>query len=162
MAPKHNLFQNLRHLDEAASSERQAARRKRQQHSSGEILQTFLAYKLDHATEKMALGIAIGDALTLLHEPTNQWDANAVKVFWQDQWIGYLPKDMAALIATEVPEVGTGLEAVVSGLTTTAQRDAFRLQISIPVAKASRRLRELGVTSAFAWDFDRKIGRAHV
>jgi hypothetical protein len=44
---------------------------------------------------------------------------------------------------------------VVSGLTTTAQRDARRLQISIPVAKASRRLRELGVTSAFAWDFDR-------
>ena len=158
MAPKDNLFRRLQHLDQAGSAERQVARRKRQQQSSGEILQTFLAYKLDHAAEKMALGIAIGDPLTLLHEPTNQWDSNAVKVFWKEQWIGYIPKDMAALIAAEVPEAATGLEAVVTGLTTTSRRDAFRLQISIPIPRASRRLRELGVTSAFAWDFDRTSG----
>jgi len=155
MAPKPNLFQRLQHLDEAGSAERQAARRRRQQQSSGEILTTFLAYKLDQASDKMALGIAIGDPLTLQHEPHNQWDPNAVKVFWKEQWIGYVPKDMAALIAAEVPEAAAGLDAVVTGLTTTSQRDAFRLQISIPIAKASRRLRELGVTSAFAWDFDR-------
>ena len=158
MAPKDNLFSRLQHLDQAGSTERQAARRKRQQQSSGEILQTFLAYKLDHAAEKMALGIAIGDPLSLLHEPTNQWDPNAVKVFWQEQWIGYLPKDMAALVAAEVPEAAIGLEAVVTGLTTTSRRDAFRLQISIPIPKASRRLRALGVTSTFAWDFDRTSG----
>jgi hypothetical protein len=158
MAPKDNLFRRLQHLDQAGTAERQAARRRRQQQSSGEILQTFLAYKLDHAAEKMGLGIAIGDPLTLLHEPTNEWDPNAVKVFWQEQWIGYIPKDMAALIAAEVPEVATGLEAVVTGLTTTSRRDAFRLQISIPIPRASRRLRELGVTSAFAWDFDRTTG----
>lgn len=75
-------------------AERQAARRKRQQLSQGEILQTFLAYKLDNAAEKMGLGIAIGDPLTLLHEPTNQWDGNAVKVFWKGEWIGFIPKDM--------------------------------------------------------------------
>ena len=158
MPPKDNLFSRLQHLDHAGSTERQAARRKRQQQSSGEILQTFLAYKLDHAAEKMALGIAIGDHLSLLHEPTNQWDPNAVKVFWQEQWIGYLPKDMAALVAAEVPEAAIGLDAVVTGLTTTSRRDAFRLQISIPIPKASRRLRALGVTSAFAWDFDRTSG----
>ncbi len=73
--------------------------RRRQQQNSGEILTTFLAYKLDHAAEKMALGIAIGDPLTLLHEPTNPWDANAVQVVWKEQAIGYIPKDMAALIA---------------------------------------------------------------
>jgi hypothetical protein len=158
MAPKNNLFRRLQHLDQAGSSERQAARRKRQQQSSGEILQTFLAYRLDDAADKMALGIAIGDPLTLLHEPTNQWDPNAVKVFWQEAWIGYIPKDMAALIAAEVPEAAIGLEAVVTGMATTSRRDAFRLQISIPIPKASRRLRELGVTSAFAWDFDRTNG----
>ena len=155
MAPKDSLLRRLQHLDQSGSSERQAARRKRSQQSSGEILQTFLAYKLDHAAEKMAMGIAIGDPLTLLHEPTNKWDPNAVKAFWKQEWIGYIPKDMAALIAAEVPEVGTGLEAVVTGLTTTSRRDAFRLQISIPIPKASRRLRELGVSSTFAWDFDR-------
>ena len=158
MAPKDSLLRRLQHLDQSGSSERQAARRKRSQQSSGEILQTFLAYKLDHAAEKMAMGIAIGDPLTLLHEPTNKWDPNAVKAFWKQEWIGYIPKDMAALIASEVPEVGTGLEAVVTGLTTTSRRDAFRLQISIPIPKASRRLRELGVSSTFAWDFDRTSG----
>jgi hypothetical protein len=158
MAPRDNLFRRLQHLDQAATTERQAARRKRQQQSSGEILQTFLAYRLDDSAEKMALGIAIGDPLTLLHEPSNQWDPNAVKVFWQDEWIGYIPKDMAALIAAEVPEAATGLDAVVTGLTTTSRRDAFRLQISIPIPRASRRLRELGVTSTFAWDFDRTTG----
>ena len=158
MAPKGNLFQRLQHVDDAGSAERKAARLRRQQQSGGEILQTFLAYKLDHAAEKMALGIAIGDPLNLVHEPSNKYDANAVKVFWNRQWIGYIPKDMAALIAAEVPEAKCGLEAVVTGLTTTTRRDAFRLQIAIPIPKASRRLRELGVSSSFAWDFDRNNG----
>jgi hypothetical protein len=65
---------------------------------------------------------------------------------------------MAALIAAEVPEARVGLDAVVTGLSTTSLRDAFRLQISIPLPKASRRLRELCVSSAFAWDFDRTSG----
>lgn len=158
MTPKGNLFRSLQHLNDASSRERQAARLRRQQQSSGEILQTFLAYRLADAAEKMALGIAIGDPLTLVHEPTNEWDPNAVKVFWKEQWIGYIPKDMAALIAAEVPEARTGLEAVVTALSTTSLRDAFRLQISIPLPKASRRLRELSVSSAFAWDFDRTSG----
>ena len=158
MAPKDNLFQRLQQLDQPVSAERQAARRKRQLQNSGEILQTFLAYKLDHAAEKMALGIAIGDPLTLVHEPSNEHDANAVKAFWKETWIGYIPKGMAALIVAEVPEAATGLDAVVTGLATTSRRDAFRLQISIPISKASRRLRELGVTSSFAWDFDRTTG----
>ena len=158
MVAKGNLLQRLQHLEESGSAERQAARQKRRQQSSGEILTTFLAYRLDDAAEKMALGIAIGDPLTLLHEPTNQWDPNAVKVFWREQWIGYLPKDMAALVAAEIPQAATGLDGVVTGLTTTSRRDAFRLQISIPIPKASRRLRDLGVTSAFAWDFDRTSG----
>ena len=120
MSPTGNLFKRLQHLDESGSTERLAARKKRQDKSNAEILQTFLAYKLDHASKKMQLGIGIGDPLTLLHEPSNEWDPNAVKVFWNDQCIGYIPKDMAALIAAEVPEVATGLDAVVTGLTTTS------------------------------------------
>ena len=158
MPSKNTLIRRLQHLDDASSGERRAARQKRQLQNGGEILQTFLAYRLVDAAEKMALGIAIGDRLLLRHEPDNQWDPNAVKVFWQDQWIGYIPKDMAALIASEVPEAISGLEAVVTGLTTTSLRDAFRLQISIPIEQASRRLKDLGVNSSFAWDFDRTSG----
>ena len=158
MPPKGNLFRNLQQLESGGSAERKAAQLKRQSQSSGEILQTFLAYRLADAANKMALGIAIGDPLRLQHEATNEYDANAVKVFWKEVWIGYLPKDMAALIVAEVPEAATGLEGVVTGLSTTALRDAFRLQISIPLTKASRRLRELGVSNSFAWDFDRTSG----
>jgi hypothetical protein len=158
MPPKGNLLRNLQQLEQGSSAERRAAQLKRQSQSSGEILQTFLAYLLADAASKMALGIAIGDPLLLKHEPSNEYDPNAVKVFWKDQWIGYLPKDMAALIVAEVPEAATGLEGVVTGLSTTSLRDAFRLQISIPLPRASHRLRELGVSSTFAWDFDRTSG----
>ena len=158
MAPRGNLFRNLQQLESGGSAERKAAQLKRRSQSSGEILQTFLAYRLSDVAEKMALGIAIGNPLRLQHEPSNQYDANAVKVFWGEQNIGYLPKDMAALIVAEVPEATTGIEGVVTGLSTTSQRDAFRLQISIPLSRASRRLRELGVSSTFAWDFDRTSG----
>ncbi len=158
MAPKEDLFRLIQRIDNSGSEERRTARLRRQQQSSGEILQTFLAYRLSDAAEKMALGIAIGDPLLLRHEPDNRFDPNAVMVFWQDRCIGYLPRTMAALIAVEVPEAAEGLRAVVTGLATTSQRDAFRLQISIPIARPSRRLRELGVTSAFAWDFDRTNG----
>ncbi len=158
MPPKGNLLRNLQQLEQGGSAERRAAQLKRQSQSSGEILQTFLAYLLADAEKKMALGIAIGDPLLLRHEPTNEYDPNAVKVFWQDHWIGYLPKDMAALIVAEVPEAASGLEGVVTGLSTTSLRDAFRLQISIPLPRASHRLRELAVSSTFAWDFDRTSG----
>lgn len=158
MAAKGNLFRHLQQLDNGGGAERRAAQLKRQSQSSGEILQTFLAYPLADAAKKMALGIAIGDPLLLLHEPNNEYDPNAVKVFWKEQEIGYLPKDMAALIAAEVPEAARGLDGVVTGLSTTSLRDAFRLQISIPLPRASRRLRELGVSNSFAWDFDRTSG----
>lgn len=158
MPPKGNLLRSLQQLEQGGSAERRAAQLKRQSQSSGEILQTFLAYLLADAEKKMALGIAIGDPLLLRHEPTNEYDPNAVKVFWQDHWIGYLPKDMAALIVAEVPEAASGLEGVVTGLSTTSLRDAFRLQISIPLPRASHRLRELAVSSTFAWDFDRTSG----
>jgi hypothetical protein len=158
MPPKGNLLRNLQQLDQGSSAERRAAQLKRQSQNSGEILQTFLAYRLADAAKKMALGIAIGDPLLLRHEPSNKYDPNAVKVFWQDHWIGFLPKDMAALIVAEVPEAAAGMEGVVTGLSTTSLRDAFRLQISIPLPRASHRLRELGVSSTFAWDFDRTSG----
>lgn len=159
MTPTGNLFRNLQQLDSGrGAEERRAAQLKRQSQSSGEILQTFLAYRLTDAAEKMALGIAIGDPLLLLHEPSNEKDPNAIKVSWQEKAIGYLPKGMAALIAAEVPEAASGLDGVVTGLSTTSRRDAFRLQISIPLPRASRRLRELGVSNSFAWDFDRTSG----
>ena len=65
---------------------------------------------------------------------------------------------MAALIVAEVPEVAEGLDTVVTCLTTTSRRDAFQLQISIPIPKASRRLREFTVTSTSAWECDRTTG----
>jgi len=37
--------------------------------------------------------IANDDQLTLKAEPTNKYDKNAVEIYWQDQKLGYLPRN---------------------------------------------------------------------
>lgn len=45
-----------------------------------------------------------GEPLFLLHDPTNEYDKNAVEVFWNGDHIGYINRDMAAEIASLVDE----------------------------------------------------------
>ena len=63
MAPRGALFQHLADLEQAASRERQLARQRLQQKRSGEILTTYMAFPLNAAKERMAEGMAIGDAV---------------------------------------------------------------------------------------------------
>ena len=95
----------------AANASRRA---KRQQLSNGEILTTFLAYKLDHVTDKMALGPTIGDPLTLLHEPEiNGFQCGDGVLAGEVDWL--FTEGHGCIGAAEVPEAVTGLEAVVTG-----------------------------------------------
>lgn len=158
MAPKGALFQHLADLEQAASRERQLARQRLHQKRSGEILTTYMAFPLNAAKERMAEGMAIGDAVQLVHVTTNQYDANAIEVRWRDQWIGFIPRYLAALLVAEVPELATGVEAVITELATTTERDAFRLQLSIPIEQASEAVRKLAINADFSWDFDRGRG----
>ncbi|NDH89018.1 MAG: hypothetical protein EBY61_10490, partial [Actinobacteria bacterium] len=69
------------------------------------------------------------------------------------QNIGFKSRDLMKLTGAKVK-----LVQQCSGIDGMWGFRAENEEISIPIAKASRRLRSLGVTSAFAWDFDRTTG----
>ena len=83
MAPRGALFQHLADLEQAASRERQLARQRLHQKRSGEILTTYMAFPLNAAKERMAEGMAIGDAVQLVHVTDNEHDTNAIEVRWR-------------------------------------------------------------------------------
>lgn len=158
MAPRGALFQHLADLEQAASRERQLARQRLHQKRSGEILTTYMAFPLQAAQERMAEGMAIGDPVQLVHVTDNEHDANAIEVRWREQWIGFIPRYLAALLVAEVPQLSSGVEAVITELATTTERDAFRLQLSIPIEQASEAVRALAINADFSWDFERGRG----
>ena len=158
MAPRGALFQHLADLEQAASRERQLARQRLHQKRSGEILTTYMAFPLQAAQERMAEGMAIGDPVKLVHVTDNPYDANAIEVRWRQQWIGFIPRYLAALLVAEVPELSSGVAAVITELATTTERDAFRLQLSIPIEQASEAVRALAINADFSWDFERGRG----
>ena len=78
MAPRGTLFQHLADLEQASPRERQLARQRLHQKRSGEILTTYMAFPLNAARERMAEGMAIGDAVQLVHVTNNDHHANAI------------------------------------------------------------------------------------
>jgi hypothetical protein len=55
-----------------------------------------------HAGKELWPRMRVGDALTLIREPDNPYDAKAVRVEWQGRKIGYVPRrendDVARLL----------------------------------------------------------------
>jgi hypothetical protein len=51
--------------------------------------------------------------VTLEHEPTNQYDPNAVKILFDGTFVGYVEKEIAADIAADVSE-GADYTAAIS------------------------------------------------
>lgn len=45
-----------------------------------------------------------GDILQLIREPDNSYDENAIKVMKDDIHLGYIPKDLAAVIASKLDQ----------------------------------------------------------
>lgn len=46
--------------------------------------------------------LKVGDTLTLAREPDNAFDANAVRVSWRGQQLGYLPRTENRAVAAEM------------------------------------------------------------
>jgi len=57
----------------------------------------------------------VGDALTLVREPANPHDANAVRVEWRGHLLGYVPRRENADVARQLDH-GTTLRARISRL----------------------------------------------
>lgn len=51
--------------------------------------------------------LQVGDTLTLVREPDNPHDANAVRVEWRGQMLGYLPRAENRAVAAEMDRGGT-------------------------------------------------------
>ena len=66
-----------------------------------------------YAAAKVWNDIRIGDRLTLTREPGNRHDRNAVRVDWQGQQIGYVPRAENGAVARAL-DAGERLEARVS------------------------------------------------
>lgn len=57
----------------------------------------------------------IGDALSLVREPDNRHDANAIRVEWRGRRLGYLPRKENRAVAAEMDRGGK-VEARIAGL----------------------------------------------
>jgi hypothetical protein len=50
--------------------------------------------------------VKVGDALTLVREPDNTHDANAIRVEWHGEKLGYLPRKENRAVAAEMDSGG--------------------------------------------------------
>ena len=86
-----------------------------------------------HAGKILWTRMRVGDALTLVREPDNVHDAKAVRVEWQGQKIGYVPRRENA----DVARFMDGGQALVARIARLAEgRDPWsrvRFEILIPV-----------------------------
>ena len=86
-----------------------------------------------HAGKALWPRMRVGDALTLIREPDNAYDAKAVRVEWQGHKIGYVPRRENADVARFM-EGGNTLVARINRLAEV--RDPWsrvRFEILIPV-----------------------------
>lgn len=77
----------------------------------------------------------------LRREPTNQFDPNAIKVYCNDAWIGYVPRVQAATLAL-VMDRGDRIDAVVTRVLVDPDDDydpiKFDLRVVTTDARAAR------------------------
>jgi HIRAN domain len=57
-------------------------------------------------TEKLVESLPLGEPLTLIREPTNQYDANAVQVWARDQHVGYVKSSQNRDLAASMDRAG--------------------------------------------------------
>jgi len=91
-----------------------------------------------HAGKALWPQMQVGDALTLVREPDNPYDANAVRVEWQGQKIGYVPRRENTDVARFMDR-GQPLEARIARLA--EGRDPWsrvRFEILIPLQPAGQ------------------------
>ena len=80
------------------------------------LVQSSLAAGLSHHEAKAVWDqLKVGDSLTLVREPDNWNDANAVRVDWSGHQLGYIPRTDNEVIARQLDR-GNKLEARISRL----------------------------------------------
>lgn len=69
------------------------------------ILATLMgAAHRDAAARSVVQSLREGDVLTLERDPDNAYDENAVRVMWNDVWIGFLERGVAAEVGPRMDD----------------------------------------------------------
>jgi len=68
-----------------------------------------------HAGDALWREMRVGDALSLIREPLNPHDANAIRVDWRGLMLGYVPRRDNPQVARQI-DLGAALEARISRL----------------------------------------------
>ena len=86
-----------------------------------------------HSGKKLWDELKLGDTLTLVREPNNPHDANAVSVYWNGQRLGYIPRRENSDVARQMDR-GAPVKARITKLTTSRnpwQRIAFEVYVEL-------------------------------
>ena len=86
--------------------------------SASQTFETKVAGVTFEGRQAVVASLQYGEAVVLKREPSNRYDANAIRVERVDgAQIGYLPKELAARIAPVMDACGEPLHGTVSWLT---------------------------------------------
>ena len=89
----------------------------------------FVYYDGKEVWEKMKTG----DRLTLVREPANPHDANAIRLEWQGHMLGYVPRKENVDLARQM-DLGASAEARVTALSKAANgRNRISYEIYVPL-----------------------------
>jgi hypothetical protein len=83
-----------------------------------------------HALARLHADMHLGDALTLVREPENPYDAKAVRVEWQGHKLGYVPRKENRAVAAAMDR-GETLAARISRLEANASDPWQRLEFEV-------------------------------
>jgi hypothetical protein len=83
-----------------------------------------------HALARLHAKMRAGDALTLIREPENPYDAKAVRVEWQGHKLGYIPRRENRAVAAAMDR-GETLRARISRLQADAPDPWQRLEFEV-------------------------------
>lgn len=88
-----------------------------QEHAAEIVVQVSLTAGLRYHEAKAVWDqMKVGDTLTLVREPSNPYDGNAVRVDWNGRQLGYIPRTENAAVARQMDR-GNKLEARITRLT---------------------------------------------
>ncbi len=100
---------------EAAAADEPPAPPRRQIESMILVRSSPLAGFQFHAGDALWREMRVGDALSLIREPLNPHDANAIRVDWRGLMLGYVPRRDNPQVARQI-DLGAALEARISRL----------------------------------------------
>ncbi|MDR1351210.1 MAG: HIRAN domain-containing protein [Zoogloeaceae bacterium] len=83
-----------------------------------------------HALARLRVNLRVGDALTLVREPDNPYDAQAIRVEWQGRQLGYVPRRENRAVAAALDQ-GRTLHARISRLRPEAADPWQRLEFEV-------------------------------